>query len=79
MANPGDLSSKKVKNTYKRIVNTMEQHLKCMMVLDQCNSIDVTRITASNASLQIYEIYNTYSFKSTIDTHLISIRINFFR
>ena len=72
MAKPGDLSSKKVKNTYKAIM----QHDGATSKLydgtgSMINSIDVTRITASNASLaNIRDLQHLTVSRVQIDTHL---------
>ena len=71
MATPGDLSSKKVKNTYKSIV----QHDGGTSKLydgtgSMVNSISVTRITASNANInQVVSSFITAS-AITVDNNL---------
>jgi len=72
MAKPGDLSSKKIKNSYKAIV----QHDGATSRLydgtgSRVNSIDVPRITASNASLaNIQDLQHLTVSRVQIDTHL---------
>jgi len=72
MANPGDLSSKKVKNTYKRIVQYDGQDHE---IYDGTGSrivdLNVTRITASNASLaNIQDLQHLTVSRVQVDTHL---------
>jgi hypothetical protein len=72
MAQPGDLSSKKVKNTYTGIV----QHDGGTSRLydgtgSRVESIDVTRITASKASItNITDLAHLTASKVQVDTHL---------
>ena len=71
MATPGDLSSKKVKNTYKPL---MQHHGATSKLYDgtgsMVNSISVTRITASNANInQIQSSFITAS-AITVDKNL---------
>ena len=72
MAQPGDLSSKKIKNTYTGIV----QHDGGTSKLydgtgSRVVSIDVTRITASKASIiNITDLAHLTASKVQVDTHL---------
>ena len=72
MAKPGDLSSKKIKNSFKAIV----QHDGATSRLydgtgSRVNSIDVPRITASNASLtNIQDLQHLTASRVQVDTHL---------
>ena len=72
MATPGDLSSKKVKNSYRPIV----QHDGATSKLydgtgSRIDSIDVTRITASKASIaNITDLDHLTASKVQVDTHL---------
>ena len=72
MANPGDLSSKKVKNTYKRIVQyDGTDHEIYDGTGSRIVDLNVTRITASNASLaNIQDLQHLTVSRVQIDTHL---------
>ena len=72
MAKPGDLSSKKIKNSYKAIVQHDGDTSKLYDGTGSMgNSIDVTRITASNASiLNITDLNHLTASKVQVDTHL---------
>ena len=71
MGHPGDLSSKKVKNTYKAIV---QYDGASNQIFDgtgsRVNDLDVTRITASKASLStITDLTHLSASKAQIDEH----------
>ena len=74
MATPGNLSSKKVKNSYKGIV----QHDGGTSKLydgtgSMVNSIDVTRVTASNAKIGTLVATSISASSLTVDENLAVI------
>ena len=73
MAKPGDLSSKKVKNTYKAIMqHDGSSHKLYDGTGSRIEDIDVTRITASNASITaIQDLGHLSASAATIDNNLM--------